>query len=89
MDFSCVYYPDYLLELFWMCLVDEQSWQQLVCVIVHHLIEVGLLKVFWQVEGTNVGPLIIVIRMLVVCVTLACIVCVSMYTGRDPMQGWT
>ena len=37
----------------------------------HHLIEVSLLTVFWWVEGTNVGPLIIVITMLTVYVTLA------------------
>ena len=54
--------------------------------IVHHLIEVSLLTVFWRVEGTNIGPLTIVIRMLVVCVTLACIVCVCMYTGRGLMS---
>ena len=57
------------------------------CVTVHHLIEVSLLIVFWQVEGTNVGPLIIGIKMLDVCVTLTCIVCVCMYNGQNPMPG--
>lgn len=43
----------------------------------------------WQVEGTNFGPWFIMFKMLVVCVTLACVLC-DMYTECSPMpsEAW-